>query len=272
MGLIALLTDFGWNDGYVAMMKGVIHGIAPGGQWVDLGHDLPPQNLWAANFLLAQAVPYFPPDTIFLAVVDPGVGTTRRAIALHTSQGYFVGPDNGIFTRIYQETQVFGVVTLDRPRWWRSPTPTHTFHGRDIFAPVAAHLQRGVAFSALGSPVSVSELVTLPQPLPQVQGSTVRGVVQYIDHFGNVITNLSPVDLGPHWQVLQVEKTLRSPLNPSQTYGDRDWGELVALVGSHGWLEIAVNGGRGCDRLGCTDGSVVVVRVHRSPRPESEES
>ncbi|NJM57077.1 MAG: SAM-dependent chlorinase/fluorinase [Synechococcales cyanobacterium RU_4_20] len=148
--LVTLTTDFGLQDAYVGVMKGVIWGIAPQVKLVDLTHSIAPQDLWAARFQLANSVPYFPPGTVHVAVVDPGVGSQRRAIAIQCSQGWLVGPDNGLFSGVLERYPAQKVVNLSDRSYWRERSPSFTFQGRDIFAPVAAHLAQGVALEALG--------------------------------------------------------------------------------------------------------------------------
>jgi S-adenosylmethionine hydrolase len=143
--IITLLTDFGESDVYVGVMKGVIAQINPGLTVVDLTHQIPPQNIAAARFSLMNAFPYFPKETVHIAVVDPGVGSERRGIALQLDAGFLVGPDNGLFTGVLNQNPVIVAVELTNPQYWRTPTPSNTFHGRDIFAAAGAHLASGIA-------------------------------------------------------------------------------------------------------------------------------
>lgn len=159
---ITLLTDFGHQDVYVGVMKGVILSIDPQAQVIDLCHEIPPQDCRTASFQLLQAVPYFPPQTVHVVVVDPGVGTRRRAIALDLGVGYCVGPDNGVFSLVGDRYPPQRVVELTQPQFWRTPNPSATFHGRDIFAPVAAHLAAGTDLARLGSAIEPDSLVRLP--------------------------------------------------------------------------------------------------------------
>ena len=162
MRVITLLTDFGLEDGYVAAMKGVIAAIAPDARLVDVTHLVPPQDVASGRFRLLTVVPYFPPGTIHLAVVDPGVGTARRAVAIRSASGScFVGPDNGLLLGALETDRPAAAVELSEPRFWRTPTPSATFHGRDVFAPVAAHLARGVDLGALGPSIAPETLVRL---------------------------------------------------------------------------------------------------------------
>jgi S-adenosyl-L-methionine hydrolase (adenosine-forming) len=191
MQTLTLLTDFGTQDAYVAIMKGVITTIAPATKIIDITHQIPPQDIITARFQLMTAFPYFPEDTIHLAIVDPGVGSDRRAIALKLPSGYLVAPDNGIIGGILTLETPIAAVELNRPAYWLKPHCSHTFHGRDIFAPVAAHLANGVLLEDLGTPIDWRSLVQLS--LPQAQWSQENlweGCIQAIDRFGNLITNL----------------------------------------------------------------------------------
>lgn len=239
-GFLTLLTDFGWSDVYVGSMKGVIAQVNPALQVIDLTHQIPPQNIAAAQFNLASAYPYFPTGTVHVVVVDAGVGSSRRAIALELEAGFLVGPDNGLFTNFVQQGQVQRAVELTNSQYWRSASPSQTFHGRDIFAPVGAHLASGVAIIALGPEIDQADLVQLMQPPCTLTKTGASGSVQHIDRFGNVITNI-PGELVQHktWHVSVQHLTI-----PGQrTYSDVTQGSPLALVGSHGRVEIAVNGG-----------------------------
>ncbi|MDM7327771.1 MAG: SAM-dependent chlorinase/fluorinase [Thermosynechococcus sp. Uc] len=253
---ITLLTDFGHRDVYVGVMKGVIFSIYPQAQVIDLCHEIPPQDCRTASFQLLQAFPYFPKGTVHLVVVDPGVGTSRRAIALDFGNAYGVGPDNGIFSQVCDRYPPQRVVELTQPHFWRTPNPSATFHGRDIFAPVAAHLSRGVDLMALGEPLDPKVLVQLPDLGYESTPRGVRGSIQASDRFGNLITTL-PAELlakGYHWVEIQGQ---RIPIAKTKTYGDVPPHHLIALAGSHGFIEIAVNGGSAQRVLGCENGDPV---------------
>ncbi|HEY9658104.1 MAG TPA: SAM-dependent chlorinase/fluorinase [Allocoleopsis sp.] len=238
--LLTLLSDFGWNDVYVGVMKGVIAQVNPDLTVVDLTHEIPPQNITAAQFNLLNAYPYFPTNTIHIAVVDPGVGGSRRAIAIDLAEGVLIGPDNGIFTGLLTQHLVTQVVELTNTRYWRVAEPSDTFHGRDVFAPVAAHLASGVPLSELGTPIDPATLIKLPIPPCAPTPNGYSGNIQHIDRFGNVITNI-PGDYvrGRDWSVLLGKRSIPG----CRTYGDVAGSSPLALVGSHGWVEIAVNGG-----------------------------
>lgn len=248
---ITLLTDFGHQDVYVGVMKGVIFRIYPQAQVIDLCHDIPPQDCRTASFQLLQAFPYFPEGTVHLVVVDPGVGTTRRAIALDFGNAYGVGPDNGIFSQVCDRYPPQRVVELTQPHFWRTPNPSATFHGRDIFAPVAAHLAAGTDFALLGSAIDPHSLMRLPHLTYEVTPQGVQGWVQAIDHFGNVITTLPATLLANGYQQIEIQGQRISLVH---TYGDAPRQHLVALVGSHGFIELAVNGGSAQSLLGCQNG------------------
>lgn len=237
--VITLLTDFGLHDTYGGVMKGAIATLAPAIPVVDLTHQIPPQDVAAGRFALMVAYPYFPQGTVHVGVVDPGVGTERRGVAIATPQGYLVGPDNGLLTGVLERYGAIAAVTLDNPHYWRTPIPSATFHGRDIFAPVAAHLALGVPLSALGTDLSLEALVRLPIPHPQCEGEDLIGHIQSIDHFGNLITTLPAP--GADYQGMAWVQGQSVPWG--RTYGTVPLGSAVALGGSHGYGEIAIHGG-----------------------------
>ena len=271
--LITLLTDFGLTDAYVGIMKGVMMAIAPNIPLIDLTHDIPPQDLWAARFNLVNAIPYFPNGTIHLAVVDPGVGGDRRAVAIKLPHCTLVGPDNGIFSGVlapYLRTgreidrvekiepgiKEIEAIALTNPSYWRTSNPSTTFHGRDIFAPVAAHLAQGVPIADLGERIDPKTLRFLALPEVQHQGNGLVGCVQYGDRFGNLITTIEGQRVeGKTWSVAMGSQQLQG----QTTYGQVERGQPVALVGSHGWVEIAVNGGSAKDYFGLDIGETVRV-------------
>ncbi len=253
---IAVLTDFGLEDGYVGIMKGVIATINPDIPIIDLTHHIPPQQIWAARFCLMNAYPYFPRDTVFLAVVDPGVGSKRRSVAIKCSQGYLVGPDNGLFSGILAEDRAIKAVSLTNTDYWRIPHPSLTFHGRDIFAPVAAYLAAGVALEILGDIIPINSLVGFPLEFPQVTEKKIEGSIQYIDHFGNLITNISSYEVrDKNWLVKIEDRMIKSGL----TYSDVAQEEMITLIGSHGWIEIAINGGNAQEKLQLDYGDNITV-------------
>jgi S-adenosylmethionine hydrolase len=256
--MITLLTDFGHQDAYVGVMKGIIASRCPTTTMVDLTHDIPPQDLWAARFQLLSVFPYFPPHTVHLVVVDPGVGTDRRAIAARLAGGYFVGPDNGILSGVLEQTPVIEAVELTNPAYWLVPHPSATFQGRDIFAPVAAHLANGVPLSVLGTPIAADSLVRLTMPPLTQTEHGLEGRIQYIDHFGNAVTTLSADHLtdGP-WYLTCNDVDIPG----TTTYNDVEPGTPLALIGSHGFLELAVNQGSAQAHLGLAVGDAVQLVV-----------
>jgi hypothetical protein len=263
--IITLLTDFGLQDGYVASLKGVILGICPTARLVDITHQVPAQNVSAAAYLLAGTCRDFPAGTIHLAVVDPGVGTPRRALAIRTSRYFFVGPDNGLFAWVLQDQTEVQSISLENPRFWRS-TVSSTFHGRDLFAPVAAHLARGTALEEFGPPCGP---LTLPCRSARRDPHGLHGEIIYIDHFGNAISNITRQDLAAGEALgkcsVQVAEQHLVPL--VNTYAEAAPGTAVALIGSGGHLEIAVNRGDAAERLGLRPGSRIF--LSRTPRPAS---
>ena len=255
--IVTLLSDFGLQDVYVGVMKGVIATINPQLQVVDLTHQIPPQSLAAGRFSLLNACPYFPTGTVHVGVVDPGVGSQRRCVAVAFPRGFLVGPDNGLFSGILSLSPAVAAVELTNTAYWRVPHPSATFHGRDIFSPVAAHLAKGVALEALGERIDVESLVKLPIPESHPTNVGIAGYIQYIDYFGNLVTNIpAEAVAGKTWSVAVGNVVI--PVG--QTYSDTQTGELVALIGSHGWVEIAVNCGSAQSQLQVDwGGSVEVV-------------
>jgi hypothetical protein len=263
--LITLLTDFGTQDVYVGVMKGVMASLCPAARIIDLTHHIPPQDLHAARFNLLNSVPYFPQDAIHVVVVDPGVGTSRRGIVVETDRGILVGPDNGVMSGVFQQASILQVVELANRAYWRIANPSTTFHGRDIFAPAAAHLAGGVPIETLGPAIDANALVTLDlPPLEEVEGG-LQGTIQYIDHFGNGITTIPADALRGCPQAVEVNDRV---LPWQITYGEVAPGQPLALMGSHGWLEIAVNRGSAANQLTLNIGDGVKVCVESPPSPE----
>ncbi len=272
MPILTLLTDFGTEDEYVGVMKGVILSIAPHVRLVDLTHQIPPQDVRRAAFLLSNAVPFFPPDTVHLAVVDPGVGTARRPLAVRTPVGTFVGPDNGLFSYVLAEVPHWGAVELRNPAY-RLRYVSSTFHGRDIFAPAAAHLAMGAPLEALGPPVTDPQ--RLPLPYLELGDGWLEGEVLHADRFGNLVTSIGRLRweggrllLVPAFRpnppryalsataVRVVAAGLELP-GIRRTYGEVPSGSPLALVGSSGFLEIAVREGSAAEQLGLRVGDRV---------------
>lgn len=252
--LLALTTDFGLNDIYVGVMKGVILSICPGARILDLTHGIPPQDVLAGCLALEAARRYLPTGTVHVAVVDPGVGTDRRAVAVRTDRDAFVGPDNGLFSFL-APAEIREVRYLDNPQLTLTPRSA-TFHGRDVFAPVAAHLAEGTDWSELGT--LATEISRLPLPKPEVSPDGFTGQVLTFDRFGNAVTSFRADHLSPERNRVLVAG---QEIPVKTTYGDVGPGQPVALVGSSGRLEIAVRDGDARRVLGLDRGSRVVLET-----------
>ncbi len=257
--ILTLLSDFGDRDVYVGVMKGAIAQINPKLTVIDLTHQIPPQSIAAARFCLMNACPYFPMGTVHIAVVDPGVGSRRRAIAVEFAQGFLVGPDNGIFSGVLSQNPAIAAVELTNRNYWRTPQPSSTFHGRDIFAPVGANLASGVPIHELGREIDPATLVQLNIGEYRETATGLEGCIQYIDHFGNLVSNIPGSYVqGKIWCVQVRGLTIPGCV----TYSDVEVGEAIALVGSHGWVEIAINNGNANSQLqiNLQDGLEVISR------------
>lgn len=277
MGTIALLTDFGNDDVYVGVMKGVMREIAPQADFIDITHTISPQHVREAAFGLTNAFRYFPKGTVFLVVVDPGVGSLRRPIAIQAGGYTFVAPDNGVLSYALAFADHADAVVLDKPQY-HLKNVSQTFHGRDIFAPVTAHLSNGVPLAEVGTPVT--DWVALPVPSLDVSPSIIRGEILDIDRFGNLITSigrLSWVDttrmtLNPAFG----QELFTVPINLNEaevwlngqnistiqrSYSDVRRGEVLALLGSSGYLEISVNQGNAAQRLDVSVGDLVELKL-----------
>lgn len=260
MAIITLLTDFGLKDGFVGIMKGVIWSIAPTAQIADITHEIGPQNVMEGSLVLAQAVKYFPAGTVHVAVVDPGVGTTRKPVAARIGSQYFVGPDNGLFTGVIEAAEAEGTSIefyhLTNPKYWL-PQVSRSFHGRDIFSPVGAHLCKGVALAELGTPIAEPARIMVPRPEPTADGFA--GQVLSVDHFGNLLTNITQEQLkGARGVVIKVGEATIDGL--SLTFAERKPGELVGMIDSSGVLQIAVVNGNAADKLKVGIGTTVLLR------------
>jgi len=252
--LITLLSDFGICDEYVAVMKGAIAQINSMLRVVDITHQIPPQNIAAARFFLMNAYPYFPRGTVHVAVVDPGVGGKRRAVAVELAQGFLVAPDNGLLGGVLSQNSVIAAVELTNPKYWLTSQPSNTFHGRDIFAPVGAHLANGISLQKLGQEINPESLMKLNLPECCRNDNSITGCIQYIDHFGNLVTNIPRNYIkGNNWNV-EIKGNI---IKARETYSDVKVGEMIALIGSHGWVEIAVNSGNAKLKLDVDCGSQV---------------
>ncbi len=275
---IALLTDFGTTDTYVGVMKAVMTRIYPAARFIDLTHEIPPQQVQQAAFTLLKTYRYFAPGTIFLVVVDPGVGSARRAIAAQAGAYYFVAPDNGVLSYLLDETENATVVELANPIYQLVPV-SNTFHGRDIFAPAAAHLAAGIPLSEFGPSVEhIAQQLNLPL---RIDGTQITGQIISADHFGNLITSIGELhwtadnhlELNPRFGN-QPEKPVRFAADKAavsvndhvltgirRIYGESQAGDLMMLVGSSGYLEIAINQGNATQFLKIASGTPVVLQI-----------
>lgn len=279
--VIALLTDFGNHDPYVGIMKGVILSICPRAQLIDLSHRVDPQNVRQAAYQLLMTTPYMPPHTIYLVVVDPGVGSARRAIGIETDRGVFIGPDNGVFSYVFRQQKLKQSVLLEN---FRLSNTSATFHGRDIFAPSAAHVAAGKNVSELGA--AISKLEKLADPRFEIHEDFIHGEVVHIDHFGNIVTSIGQLQwdvddmlrLQPIFEPqIGLEQATALRIRPEAslvklnekevgalalTYAGVAAGDLLTLVNSAGQLEIAVNHGSAAQHLGAKIGDLVTLFIN----------
>jgi hypothetical protein len=270
--IITLTTDFGLTDAYVAAMKGVILSINHEAKLVDICHTVRPQNIEEAAFVLGTAYQFFPTGTIHLVVVDPGVGTERRAIILKTPSAYFVAPDNGVLSYVIQDypgrqeglPKELKAVSITNPRFWREPV-SPTFHGRDIFAPVAAHLSLGTPIREFGKSITSLVRLPIPQSRREEDGSLV-GQVSHIDSFGNLTTNIKSDRLPSGGQTVIVEIANQRINQLSRTYAKGKG--LLALIGSSDYLEIALTGGSAAGFLHVKIGDEVKVKLKTKKKRE----
>lgn len=254
--IVAILTDFSTRDYFVPTMKGVILSINPRATIIDVTHEVPPQDVWTGAFILKHAYKWFPPGTIFLAVVDPGVGTGRTPLILETRRYKFVGPDNGLLAPAAEEDGVVAAYRIEV----HLPNVSTTFHGRDVFAPAAAYLSLGVPPSFLGSPISSWKRLEIPRA--EVKDGVLHAVTIYSDRFGNVYTSAREevFQVAKHGEVLCLEvggRTLRARF--VETYGRAPPGDLIVLINSEGYLEIAMPMESAREKLGIPIGAPVKV-------------
>jgi len=271
--IITLTTDFGLTDAYVAAMKGVILGINPEAKLIDICHSIKPQNIPQAAFVLSTAYQFFPQKTVHLVVVDPGVGTKRRAIILRTPSADFVAPDNGVLSYVIQESSAkpaadnvnlqeielepgLEAVAITKSQFWRTPVSS-TFHGRDLFAPVAALLSLGFPPINFGEAITSLTMLPFPKTHRRPDGSLV-GHVLHIDNFGNLITSIKDSDLLPTKQPIIVEVGNHVISGLSRTYAEGQG--LLALIGSSGYLEVSLRGGSASGFLDAEVGSEVKLK------------
>lgn len=274
---IALLTDFGLTDSYVGVMKGVIAGIAPDANVIDITHAIPPQDVRAGALALLTSYHFFPPGTIFIVVVDPGVGSTRRPLAAQGDDYTFVAPDNGVLSYVFAESTHVTAVALDNPAY-RLPEISQTFHGRDIFAPGGAHLAAGIPLNQIGSPIT--EWHELERPVLREEGDVITGEVLQIDHFGNVTTSIGRL----RWledDHFRLTPTFGADVQPrtslstrcdviihditietiQHTYSETYPGAMLALIGSTGFLELSINLGSFADLYNVHIGDPVTLKA-----------
>ncbi len=254
MSVITLTTDFGTRDWFVGTMKGVIAGLAPGAQVFDITHDIPAGDIRAGAFALSAAAPFFPEGTVHVAVVDPGVGSKRKAIAVRSKNATFIGPDNGVLSWALREAGIDEIRFVENETWFVHPV-SNTFHGRDVFAPVAARFAAGARFEEAGD--QASDMVKLRWPDVQREDRALRGEVIYVDRFGNAITNVATEDLPAENDVVVRSGDISMRLIPC--YADGAENEPIAVSGSSGFLELAINGSRFALTSGVTVGTAIEV-------------
>ena len=271
---ITLTTDFGYDDAYVAAVKGAILSVNPEASVVDISHSIQPQNILQAAFILSVAYRYFPKQTIHMAVVDPGVGSERRGVILKTPSAFFVAPDNGVLSYVIDELSpvegrsqarqssdlkeiVFKagveIVAITDPRFWRHPV-SPTFHGRDVFAPVAAGLSLGISLYEFGEKINSLHVLALPKPILDAEGTLV-GQVLHVDRFGNLITNIRSCDLPGKDVVVEVAGYCIQGIN--SYYAQKEG--VMTIAGSSGYLEVSLRGGSASDFLGAIAGDEIKV-------------
>lgn len=261
---VSLLTDYGLEDGFVAACHGVIAGLCPDIRIIDITHLVPPGDIRRGAALLSQTVPYLPTG-VHVAVVDPGVGTTRRAVAVTAGGRTFVGPDNGVLSWSLAEHDDVRAYELTNTELWLEPL-SMTFHGRDVFAPVAAHIAAGHDAASVGRPIDPGELVMLPRPTRQVRAGTAEGEVLTVDRFGNVQLSVTGTDLhglgaspGAALSVVLGRRTITVPFG--ETFASVPPGELIAYTDAAGYVALAVNAGNAAQRLGLPPGAHVRVAI-----------
>jgi S-adenosylmethionine hydrolase len=250
--IITLTTDFGNSDHYVGSMKGVIYSINPDAVITDITHEIPAHDVFSAAFILKNFIPYFPKQSIHVIVVDPGVGSSRKPIVLEADEQFYVGPDNGVFTYVILESGSFRAYEISDPKYFL-PRVSFTFHGRDIFAPAAAHLSLGVSIESLGNRLFDPFKIEIKEP--GVGDGEIEGEVIFEDTFGNLITNIpgGMVDSDSRLYVCDIVIN-----GVSKSYSEASEGELLAIIGSSGFLELSVNRGRASDLVKCRRRKVYV--------------
>ncbi|MBN2338180.1 MAG: SAM-dependent chlorinase/fluorinase [Acidobacteria bacterium] len=249
MAIVTLLSDFGLRDHFVASMKGVMLGLNPELTFVDISHEIPPQDVFSAAFTLGQTWHLYPPGTVHLAVVDPGVGGARKALAASAGGQFFVAPDNGILSYVFSSAEDSAAYEITAEHYYRKPVSA-TFQGRDIFAPIAAWISRGIPLPQLGPALPDPVKLQLPA-IKRVQDALIQGVVLAVDHFGNLVTNLRPEDVPRAFRIMAGKQEI---IRRCATYGEGAAGEFFIVAGSTGYLEIAVKNGSAAERLNMKPG------------------
>jgi len=259
--IITLTTDFGLQDHYVSAMKAVMLGIAPDVRFVDVSHEIPAQDIMAGAWVVKNTAFLYPPGTVHLVVVDPGVGTSRHPIALKIRDQYFVGPDNGIFSLLFKEYE-YEAYKLNNSTYWAQGL-SNTFHGRDVFAPVSAHLSTGVSLDEIGEPID--DLVTYHWAVPIADKDGLQGWVVHIDRFGNLITNISDKLIEDHLKRKSVKIYVGNTMLDKvvSTFGDVEEGEPAAFIGSSGMLEIGINKGNAARMLSVDKGAQISIVLQK---------
>ncbi len=243
--IVTLLTDFGTKDTYVPQMKGVLLSLNQTLTIVDISHEVKPQNIFEGAFLLNTCYSFYPQKTIHIAVVDPGVGSPRAALLIETKNYYLIGPDNGILSLCLEKEKIKTIIELKNSEYFLKNVST-TFHGRDIFAPIAGHLSLGIQPAQFGP--TIESINTLKIPRLQKHDNILEAQVIYTDHFGNMITNIKREDLNPSKNYkIKINKQIIHGI--SKTYSEKNPGELIALIGSSGYLEIAAVEGSALQKL-----------------------
>jgi S-adenosylmethionine hydrolase len=261
--IITLTTDFGSKDPFVGIMKGVILTINPAANIIDITHEISPQNILEASYAIQASYAYFPHRTIHIVVVDPGVGSSRRPLLISVGQYYFIGPDNGIFSRIYEAEENAEVIHVNATHYFLSQEST-TFHGRDIFAPVGAWLSKGITIEKFGD--HVEDYVSIPKPVPVIQSDkSIEGEVVYIDRFGNLITNIAEqaiknlIESSPDKAIQVTVKNMEIPMK--NYYAESSDEGLYAIINSFAHLELFVNKGNASTKYNIAVGDNVGVHV-----------
>jgi S-adenosyl-L-methionine hydrolase (adenosine-forming) len=257
-GIITLTTDFGARDPYVAVMKGVILSINPEARIIDISNQVDAGAIAQAASILVEVYSFFPKGTIHVGVIDPGVGGDRRPIIIKTEDHFFIGPDNGLFWPIINTQKDVAIIHLTEKKFFLSQI-SHTFHGRDIFAPVAAHICRGVDPFDMGT--IITDPVRLNLLVPQKHAAVIRGQIIRVDHFGNLLTNIHSKDIA-HFSDSPLIRVGDANINGlKKTYAEAMAGELIAIIGSSDYLELAVNRGRASNRIGVDEARLIGTEV-----------